>query len=245
MLLCLSFDIKSNSLDQVEMGSLWTFGEKSVGVSFQKCRVQTFCHYLLWFAICLIWTQTVLHFLFFSRFIICFGAWSLYIFGYLGSLVMWPPLYDLQDPSSSKTLSCLLITSFPPTSLFSTLSHSHPHCSHSFSLISLSYPLFLPLYLDSCTDSNTQTTTQLSLFLSLLSATEVRVWVFYPRATQPRFTMTVTPALPATLDSSVSQVVWTPPHHDDRGDRKPPGRPPRHPVQIQPCLAGPVIVCVA
>lgn len=41
-----------------------------------------------------------------------------------------------------------------------------------------------------------------SLLLSLMSATEVRVWVFCPRATRP-----VTSALPATLHRSVGRVI--------------------------------------
>lgn len=62
------------------------------------------------------------------------------------------------------------------------------------------YIVFLAPHQHLFKDFTTHTIIQLSLCSSLMSATEVRVWVFCPRATQPGFTVTVTPALPATLD---------------------------------------------
>ena len=89
------------------------------------------------------------------------------------------------------------------------------------------------------THTHTHTITQLSLSLSRMSATEVRVWVFYPRATQPCFTMTVTPALSATLDpallrSSARRLAMT----------TAPGHTLRHMLHVQSCAVGPVMVAI-
>lgn len=124
---------------------------------------------------------------------------------------------------------------FSPRLCFSLISPPcalYLHRSHSFPLISLSphHPF---------TGSNTHTITQLSLSLSLVSAAEVRVWVFYPRATQPCFTTTVTPALSATLDpallgSSGRRLAMT----------TAPGHTLRHMLHVQSCAVGPVMVAI-
>lgn len=120
-------------------------------------------------------------------------------------------------------LSCVLIKrqscscercaeSFLPSLLcFSTISHP----CHTVFLSPYFLTLFLPPFHQPFTDSNTHVITQLSLFLPLMSATEVRVWVFCPRATQQRFTMTVTPALPATLDPELAGSSGLLAHHDN------------------------------
>lgn len=123
-------------------------------------------------------------------------------------------------------LPCSVLHSFLPCVCYL-------HQSHSFSLISL------PPHHPFTGSTHTHTITQLSLSLSRMSATEVRVWVFYPRATQPCFTMTVTPALSATLDpallrSSARRLAMT----------TAPGHTLRHMLHVQSCAVGPVMVAI-
>lgn len=103
--------------------------------------------------------------------------------------------------------------------------------SQCFSLITFSHPpSLLPPSLHRF--HHTHAITRLSLLLSLVSTTEVTVWVFFPQATQPCFPVTVTPALPATLDPSYSQVICR------RDNGKPPGHTLRHALRIQSCTVG-------
>lgn len=132
-------------------------------------------------------------------------------------------------------MSHLCAESFLPFSVF----HSFPplrSVSSSVTLFSAHLALSPPSL---HRFKHTHTITQLSLSLSLVSAAEVRVWVFYPRATQPCFTTTVTPALSATLDpallgSSGRRLAMT----------TAPGHTLRHMLHVQSCAVGPVMVAI-
>lgn len=60
------------------------------------------------------------------------------------------------------------------------------------------------------------------LTASLMSAMEVRVWLFYPPATRLSITMAVTPAQPATRDPALLRLVQLPLHQDNgtKGNHK-------------------------
>lgn len=136
---------------------------------------------------------------------------------------------------TSSKMSRLCAESFLPFSVF----HSFPplrSLSSSVTLFSAHLALSPP---SPHRFKHTHTITQLSLSLSLVSAAEVRVWVFYPRATQPCFTTTVTPALSATLDpallgSSGRRLAMT----------TAPGHTLRHMLHVQSCAVGPVMVAI-
>ena len=112
-----------------------------------------------------------------------------------------------------------------------TLCHTFISLSHPLSLLvptSLHTFEHTHTHTHAHTQTQTHTITQQSLLRSLMSATEVRVWVFCPRATQPCFTVTVTPALPCNSRPSLTQVILLPPHHDNGTAVNPPGHTLRH-----------------
>lgn len=121
------------------------------------------------------------------------GHYTFHIF----RIVRWPLWGSDNNPSFSIVFFSVQKMSQLQLWIFS--SHSHSLSCHTVFLSSHFLTLFSTLYTQH-THTHTHNYPTVSLPLSLMSATEVTVWVFYPQATQPRFTMTVTPALPATLN---------------------------------------------